>query len=360
MKFTIPSKDLAIALQRVRSVILSRSSLPILGNALLTTDATGLTITATNLDQWLSLLIPCEVTEDGSTTLPHARLLLAASHMVGNVSCVTDAKHVSALAANGASVRLNGLSPDEFPSVEKVTGTNLILPIADLQKWLSRTVLFASVPAQSRFQLEGVFMGSDMGRMVMVATDGRRMLCARTEIAINDLSAILPTTAVKALLGMEDDGDVALLISGSALQAKGNAWTLQTKLIEASYPNWKQSMPVHEEFQKEITMDRSAILDALGTVGVTMDDRSRKLTVHAHNGSVMLENETAEIGKTSVELERKNKGAEFKFQVDPRFFADAIRVCDNPEVTICEEGERSALIIKEGNLTSVTMPMRVG
>src|SRR5579863_8316890 len=74
MKVTCRPSVLGQALQVVSRAISSRTTLPILNNILLETTPEGLALTATNLEIGIRKLVPAEVSEEGSTTVP-ARLL---------------------------------------------------------------------------------------------------------------------------------------------------------------------------------------------------------------------------------------------------------------------------------------------
>src|SRR5947209_17986234 len=74
MKVTCRPSVLSQALQVVSRAISSRTTLPILNNVLLETTAEGLALTATNLEIGIRKVVPAEVADERSTTVP-ARLL---------------------------------------------------------------------------------------------------------------------------------------------------------------------------------------------------------------------------------------------------------------------------------------------
>src|SRR5438067_742628 len=74
LKLTCQPSTLSSALQIVSRAISTRTTLPILNNILLETTPEGLSLTATNLEIGIRKLVPAEVLDEGTTTVP-ARLL---------------------------------------------------------------------------------------------------------------------------------------------------------------------------------------------------------------------------------------------------------------------------------------------
>ena len=74
MKLTCMPGPLGQALQAVSRAISARTTLPILNNILVSATDQGLVLTATNLEIGIRKLVPAEISEEGSTTVP-ARLL---------------------------------------------------------------------------------------------------------------------------------------------------------------------------------------------------------------------------------------------------------------------------------------------
>ncbi|MBR7156632.1 MAG: DNA polymerase III subunit beta, partial [Lentisphaeria bacterium] len=75
MKFTVKREKLQKALQKVSSIIGSRSMLPLLGNVLIEAEENMLKLCTTDLELRLSTELEAEVTEAGITTLPARKLV---------------------------------------------------------------------------------------------------------------------------------------------------------------------------------------------------------------------------------------------------------------------------------------------
>ena len=74
MKFAVTKEALLDGLQRIQNVVSTRSTLPVLTNALLETTKTGLRLTTTDLEVAIRCEIVAQVDKAGATTLPARRL----------------------------------------------------------------------------------------------------------------------------------------------------------------------------------------------------------------------------------------------------------------------------------------------
>ena len=75
MKFTTTKTNLQISLQKLSKIIPGRSTIPILGNALITTDNGEIIMRATDLEQTMVLKIPASIEKEGSAVVPIGTLL---------------------------------------------------------------------------------------------------------------------------------------------------------------------------------------------------------------------------------------------------------------------------------------------
>ena len=75
MKVSCLHENITKGLSIVGRAVASRSTLPVLGNVLLSTDKSGLKLSATNLEMGITCWIGAKVHEEGSTTLPAKTLI---------------------------------------------------------------------------------------------------------------------------------------------------------------------------------------------------------------------------------------------------------------------------------------------
>src|SRR5688572_3060143 len=123
MKCVIGKEAFLNGLQLVQNVVSTRTTLPILSNALLKAENGKLVISTTDLDTGIRATVEAEVEKAGSTTLPAKRLLsivreLPSAELVLEV----DAKHSATIKSGQSFFRILGLPEEDFPSFPKSDG----------------------------------------------------------------------------------------------------------------------------------------------------------------------------------------------------------------------------------------------
>ena len=117
-------------------------------------------------------------------------------------------------------------------------------------KEMLRKVSYAISTDESRFVLNGVFVKLDGSKIILVATDGRRLALAEEEIegsvtgefivpskATGELSRLLSAAGEVSIRQGETQVEFTLTQEGI------EPYKIYSKLVEGSYPNYKQVIP---------------------------------------------------------------------------------------------------------------------
>ena len=102
----------------VSRAVSPRSTLPVLSNVLLETEAEGLRVTATNLDLTISALVAATVLEEGRVTVP-ARLLAEYVASLDETTCtmeVDERTQMLRITSGVQKTNLHGIDAVEFPA----------------------------------------------------------------------------------------------------------------------------------------------------------------------------------------------------------------------------------------------------
>ena len=213
MKFKI-SKDVFLeGLQKVQHVVSSRTTLPILSNVLLVAKDGRLVFTTTDLDVGITGSVEAAIDKEGATTLPAKRLVSIVKELPSSeVEVTVDAKNYATIKSGPSTFKIIGLSDSEFPPLPDFEGAKTFkIPQADLKNGLKKTA-FAISTDETRYVLNGIFASFREGKLALVATDGRRLAMADTDLefpASHETDVIIPSKAVQEiqrLLG--DAGEV--------------------------------------------------------------------------------------------------------------------------------------------------------
>lgn len=357
MKLTIPRDRLIEALALVTGVVSTRTTLPILGNVLIQATDGKVSLSATDLDASMSTSAPADVTQPGEITLPARRMLALTRELDnGNVSLeMVDGGSVS-IKGGRAVFKLKGLSADEFASPEPFTSAaqKSTVDQAALRAALTRTS-FAVSTDESRYVLNGALFRFTPGKLTIVCTDGRRLamdeITAQGE-AQGDL--IIPSKAVAELMRLAKKGALAVEFDQGRASFSTETDTLTTKLIEGSYPNYKQVIP--SETTATLEVNREALIGAVNRVALLTNERTAAVKLGLSASSLLIHSNTAEVGEADEKIDCSFKGEPFDIHFNPAFLVAPLRQLDTERITLnfARDG-RAPMVIREP-MTYVLMP----
>ena len=367
MKITLTKESLSHGLQTVQNVVGARSTLPILGNVLLIAEKGKLEMRATDLEVSVVSAVEAQTEREGMTTLPAKRLFgLVREIPEGDVEIEVNNKEVCTLSAGPAKYKLNGLAAEEFPPLPKFKESqSLSLPQERLRDMLRKTAYAVSTD-ESRYQLNGICFSVAKDRLTLVATDGRRLALTWEELEANsERDFIVPTKAVNELSrAVGDAGVVEMRVSDSQVEftisQEGEPVRLYSKLVEASYPNYKQVIPTEHEDTQRIELVREELLQALRRADQITSDKANsvKLTFTANNLAITANSPEVGSGHDSIAI--KYKGGDIEVAFNPGYMMDPLKILEEDEVCLKIKDSLTAGILdtKGSNFMYVLMPMR--
>src|ERR1035437_8230831 len=156
MKLKVTQENLAKALHYVARVANTRATLPILGNVLLRTTETGLSITATNLDIAIRCDVGVQVQTEGSLTIPAKLFQELVSGLPEGVNELEQDEQRLKITTDQYKSVINGVSADDFPVMPAITKGKKLTLAAPLLKTALQQVLLAASSDESRPVLTGV------------------------------------------------------------------------------------------------------------------------------------------------------------------------------------------------------------
>ncbi len=362
-KFKVAKEAILDGLQRVQNVVSTRTTLPILSNVLVQAASGNLSLTTTDLDVGVRCKVEADVSKPGSTTLPARKLFSILKEVVATeIEVDVDERNAASIRCGTSFYKIMGLPEEEFPRFpEAGAGKALKLEQSVLRDMLRKTG-YAVSNDETRYVLNGVFMGIKADKLTVVATDGRRLALIEHDIEVpkgGEAELILPTKAVgelERLLG--DKGDVKLSIGENQILFDLDGTTLASKLIEGTYPNFRQVIPT--ETKERITLERELVLAALHRASILASEKSQSVKLNFAKNTLTITAVTPEVGEAKETLSINYKGKEITIAFNPQYMMDPLRNLDADEVFLELTDELSPGVIKvNAPFLYVLMPMRL-
>jgi len=170
---------------------------------------------------------------------------------------------------------------------------------------------------------------------------------------------ILPSKAVgelQRLLG--DKGDVVLAVGENQLSAQGDGTALVSKLIEGTYPNFRQVIP--GEAKERISLERERLLAALHRTAILASEKSQSVKLQFGKNNLTITAITPDVGEAKETMAINYKGKEIAIAFNPHYLMDPLRHLDADEVFIELTDELSPGVVKVSEpFLYVLMPMRL-
>ncbi len=365
MKIVCDRTALVDALTMAGSVVMARTTIPVLLCVKLSARDGALQVQATDQDIRLSLsLASVEVHSDGDALIPADKLAQIVRSCDDTTLTLEMDKTVASVRGDDAKFRVYGYDPREFPA-EREKGdipTEFELSAGSLRRMISRTV-FATAADNTRYAFNGVLLERKARRIRMVATDGRRLAMVRGECtgcSDGEASCIIPTKALNVLNRLLDDPETSVRIARDRTRIHffiGESATLVSSLIEGSFPPFDDVLP--KEHDRRGTFDTAELAAAVKRAALLTNEESKGVKLSFNPQGLTISARAAEMGDAEIHLPALSwEGSEIEIGFNPSYVTDVLRIADTTEIAIELKAPNRPGVVKIGNdFTYVIMPV---
>lgn len=376
MKVSCLQENLAKGLSIVGRAVSPRSTLPVLGNVLLATDAGRLKLSATNLEVGINCWIGAKVGEEGAITVP-ARTFI---DFVGALPServdmeLVERTQTLNLRAGRSEANIKGIDAQEFPLVPVPEGDGGIPIEPDVLHTALNQVAFAAATDESRPILTGVLAKFEDSQLTLAAADGYRLSVRTLSLpqSIPDpFSIIIPARALVELgriIG-EQEEPVVVTITPTRNQVLFQLTdvVLVSQLIDGNFPDYRQIIP--RDRTTHTVLETAAFLKACKAALIFARDAAHITRVRVvpstelTPGHMVVSATSAETGDDVSELDVNTEGEEIEIAFNVRYLIDVLSVIDTPQVALDTTTSSSPGVLRpvgDVDFTHVIMPMHLG
>lgn len=362
MKLQVTQENLAKALGHVSRVANTRGTLPILSNVLLKTVDNRLSIAATNLDIAITHYIGSKVSKEGAITVPARLMQDFVSSLPSGVIDLTLTDNKLHISTDKYQSVINGVSAEDFPVMPAIgEGTHWKIAGKTMKQGLQQVIVAASSD-EARPLLTGVFVHSHEGGLYMVATDSYRLAEKRLDTAKQDISLLIPASALQDLLRIlgDEDADVVVTHDDQQVLFKVGDVELVTRLIEGNYPDYRKLIP--KSFASSAKLKRADFVNITKVSSLFARESAGSVTINLEEEAkqVSIRSIASQIGENTASAEAEVKG-DGVITLNSRYVLDALNALHGDEATISFNGKLEACVIsdaKANDYTHVIMPLK--
>jgi DNA polymerase-3 subunit beta len=207
-----------------------------------------------------------------------------------------------------------------------------------------------------------VLLHSIDGDLYIATTDSYRLAEKRLSKTIEEVSLLIPATALHDVLRIIDDytGDIQLTYDDQQVQFLAGDVELVARLIEGKYPDYRKLIPT--TFETKVTISRSELLnmvkvtslfarESAGSVVLSVDEPSQSIWIRAVASQLGENNATA----TAV---AKGSGS---VTLNSRYLQGALQALSGKEVTISFNGKIDPILLSDPSVDDyqhIIMPLK--
>jgi DNA polymerase-3 subunit beta len=381
MKAQFNTAALAEALGLLTSVVPSRTPKPILRCVKITASEKDVRICATDLEVGINYLVSeVAVEQPGEVVVPADHLAAIMRESVDEVISMQAAEGTCEIKGADSHFTIYGQEASQYPAVPDFDGAaDIEIKLEDLQAGIEQC-LFATAKESTRYALNGVLWEIKDKKLSLVATDGRRLVRTRVNLAstpkkrpaakkpdsktdksVLGTQIIVPAKTM-ALLdklgGGEKDNVVIKLVDNQVLISCANV-VISSNLVEGNFPKYEDIIPT--DYDKKLTLSTEAVLSAVRRSALLTSEESRGIKLSISKDSLVFSGRAPETGDARIDMAIDYKAEPIEIGFNPQFLIDALRVIKTPQFEL-ELGQQDRPgVIKSGtNFLYVLMPINLG
>jgi DNA polymerase-3 subunit beta len=362
MKFTCERSVLLKEIAIAQEIIASKNVISILSNIYIQAENDTLFIKATDIKVNFETQVPVSVMEPGSTTVFGEKFLSILSLIPEGEMEFDQKDTIIYIKPMTKKVRykLKTIASEKFPEFPVSTVPFFDMPVKEFKDMIGQTV-FAISDDETRYFMNGVLLEKVDEKIIMVATDGRRLayISKPAENIADFQKAIIPPKILNIIIRRAgDEGLISISITEKSIFIRFGSFSLSSSLIEGEFPNYQRVVPEKQDFS--LSVNRIDMLEALHRVAVMVEKKSHRIYLGVKPGIMSIFSEESDIGTADEEIPCKYEGEEVSFALNYRYIEEPCKVIADDEISIRFTELKKAITIAtvpEKDFFHIVMPM---
>ena len=359
-----------------------------MGNILLHAEGKRCTASATDLELSIVTSFPAEIENEGAITIPAKAFLNFAQYNTDHeVLLETSEGTQLKCTSKKAKTLISGEAASEYPTITPIEKETTFLIAAGPLLEALHTVTFAAAKTTLRPVLSGVYVRSEKGKLVFVATDSYRLSeYTITGAKAADISCIIPTKVfdeLQSVLGAQkDDGgqkgekgqegedgekkkiksesSVDVTLSSQQIELQAGSTQLLSRLIDGKFPDYQQIIPKSPKTTVKISVKE--LLPAVRRMHYFAKEINNNLTFHIGKSDMRIITPSTQAGRDEAVLPIEMTGSENKIALSSSYLLDFLSRVPGKEIEMqITDSQHPALFRVAGMdaLLHLIMPLRL-
>lgn len=364
MRCEIDREVLSEMLASVMNVLPTRSTYPVLQNALVEVASGRLSLAGTDFECFVRREFALTGDfEDGKALLPCRKLVEIVRELGGQTVLLYSKNSHIHVEAGGSRVMFSGVDPAEFPEFPALPdGPPIEFPIATVFE-LFDAVAFAISKDESRPAMCGVNWEVSKTEMRMVATDGHRLAFVKRKGKYQtSFKAIVEPKALNIL--PRGEATVAVYSDPSKVGMVCKETRAIVRAIEGPFPDYERVIPKRTHPYKAV-VEHEVLGAALRRAAVLAHPVGRLVALTFGKEGLKIQAETPDLGSSEEKLACEYEGEEIRIGFNASYLLDILRHLDSEKVVLELQNPLAAGLVKpfeqkpDTEATFLLMPIRL-
>ena len=366
MKFNCEKNIILKSISIAQDVISSRNVISILSNVLLVAEDNGLFIKSSDLKVGFETVIPAEVIHPGSISVFCDKFYeILKSLPEGEIEFELGDNQVFFIKTRFKRIDFNLKSTlaDKFPELPEIEHDHYFeVPQKDLIEMIGNTI-FAISDDETRFFMNGVYMEKVDNKLIMVASDGRRLsfIFRNIEGNFNDIKGIIIPSKILMLLRrlLPGEGNLFLALTEKNIFIKFASYKFSSNLIDGKFPNYKKVIPEKQEYK--VFVQKKDLENAVKRVSLMVEQKSRRVYLKIQRDNLVIASDQVEIGMAKEEIPCQCDGPEGTIVLNYVYLLDPLKEMKEDKVCIEFTQKDKTISLRpepDNNSVHIIMPMQ--
>lgn len=369
MKFSVLQNNFNKALGQVSRIVGARTTLPVLGNILISADKGKIQLSATDLEVAIISYTAGKVDEPGQLTVP-ARLLtdFIVNNRDQSISFETkkDKENTLILKSEHFQAKIAGISSEEFPTIPEILSENICkIPVADFFSAMKK-VAIAPANDETRPVLAGIYYQFEGKSLTLAATDSFRLAEKKLVLEQNfpENKFIVPSRTMVEVLrlmsGAESVADIEIFSSENQVAFKIGETKVISRLIEGAFPNYGQIIPKSSKINAKIS--HSDLVSAVKMAALFAKNAANNIKISIKGNEITVASISGEVGDASSKISAEVTGGEVEIAFNARYILEALQVMADSKIVFELNDDASAAVMKtekDDDFIYIVMPLKL-
>lgn len=362
MKAIVETKEMLKVLSACK---FKNSVIPIIDCAKIEANDSGVTVTLTDLENFVSAKIPGKVIEAGETLIER-KLLIEALKSSGELNVLIEAEKQVGKINNAiipVYVKTNEEGEDAtvFPLIPEIVDETPIMFSGYLIHEMKTAAAYTGTDIL-RIVCTGVYIGGDGKEINVCGTDAHRLFTSKIGASEKQFSAIVNKTGCKLLFDLAGNTFPAIEFSQNENYAKFTFenYEVYTRLIEGRYPNYNAVIPKTEDSKIEKPLEAKKWLKAIDKVKWAANKTVNRIEIDLtpHNTKFICND--VDYGKQAesvIDEPNEGKFKPLRIGFNYRFLSDMLKTTLTSDLKVYFHDANKAVVMKELSRTYLLMPV---